>query len=361
MSSLVIDVFKVQEVEPHFNADRLDCIKISGFQLVTQKGKYQVGDEVIHLPIQTVLSEELNEKLFPADSKIKLQSDRRIRTIKLRKAISQGMLLDPKEFDLEYVRSQCTKWQPPESSLPANMRSGQPKKIKPEVKTFVKYSDIENGKYYDRCLKNGDEIVITTKLHGTSARYGWHKYEANTWWQKTLAFLHLAPEWVYCYGSRNVQLQWKLSKRNYYEGDVYGKILEQENLKKIPKGFSVYGEIVGHGIQKGWNYACLPDQHNFYCYDVRDNVNGKWLDHADMVAFCEKYEITTVPIQFVGHYAEGMIANYIDHNPISTEVNEGVVVKPTTEKTGPMGRFVLKFINDGYYLEQENIDGTEFQ
>lgn len=373
MSSLIIDKFKVEKVEPHFNADRLDTVTITGFQLVTGRDQYKVGDEVIHIPIQTIISEELNEKLFPADSKIKLQADRRIRTIKIRKAISQGMIVNPKEFDLEYIRSQCTKWTPPESSLPNHMRSNQSKKPKPEIRSFVKYTDMENGKYYDRCLENltdtdanGNvgpaEVVITTKLHGTSARYGWHKYEANTWWQKILKFFRLTPEWTFCYGSRNVQLQSKLSKKNYYDGDVYGKILKQEGLKeKLPKGFSVYGEIVGSGIQKGWAYGCKENEHKLYVYDVRDNQEGRWLNYHEMKGFCQLRGITIVPIAFVGHYSPGMIANYIDHNPLSNEVNEGVVVKPTTERIGPMGRFILKYINDNYYVRQEDIGGTEFQ
>jgi len=341
MSSLIIEKFKVDKVENHFNADRLDVITVTGWQVVTQRDKYKTGDEVIYIPINTILSQELEAKLFPIDSKIRLNKSR-IRTIKLRKQISQGMILDPNEFDLEYVRANCTKWEPPVANLPGHMNVNLPKKKKPDVKSFVKYTDMENGKYYDRCLKEGEhEVVITTKLHGTSARYGWHKYEANVWYQKMFSFLKVAPRWVFCYGSRNVQLQSKLSKKTYYKDDVYGKMLKQHNLKSIPKGFSVYGEIVGDGIQKGWTYGCGKDEHKFYCYDVRDNVNEKWLDHADMMAFCEKHNIPTVPVRFIGYYAQGIIANYIDHNPLSDEVNEGVVLKMTTEQTGPMGRYIL--------------------
>jgi RNA ligase (TIGR02306 family) len=360
MSSLIIDKFKVEAVEPAFNSDNLDSVTITGWRLVTQRNKYKVGDEVIHIPIQTILSVELNDKLFPEGSKIKLQSDRRIRTIKIRKNISQGMILDPKEFDLEYVRSQCTKWQPPTSSLPGYMNA-QIKKPKPEIKSFVKYTDIENGKYYDRCLKDGEQVVITCKLHGTSSRYGWHKYEANVWYQKILKFLHLTPEWVFCYGSRNVQLQSRLSKKNYYEGDVYGKILKQYNLKEIPKGFSVYGEIVGYGIQKGYSYGCDTDEHKLYVYDVRDNVNGKWLDHGDMIVFCQLHGLTPVPLMYSGPYSQDLVKYFIDKNPISKEVNEGIVLKYTKETIGPMGRFILKFINDEYYTKQDETGGTEFQ
>lgn len=360
MSSLIIEKFKIDKVEPHFNADRLDVITVTGWQVCTQKNKYKPGDEVIYIPVQTVLSNELETTLFPPDSKIKLNKSR-IRTIKLRGQISQGMVIDPVEFDLEYVRSNCTKYQPPEWTLPKHMRHNMPKKAKPEIKSFIKYTDMENGKYYDRCLKNDDNIVITTKLHGTSARYGWHKYEANMWYQKILKWLRLTPEWIFCYGSRNVQLQSRLSKRNYYEEDVYGKILKQENLRIIPEGYSVYGEIVGAGIQKGYTYGCLEDQHRFYAYDVRDDLEGRWLNHNEMVNFCNQHCITTVPIQYVGPYIEGMISKYIDVNPLSTETNEGVVIKPTEEKIGPMGRFILKFINDEYYLEQEKNDGTDFQ
>jgi RNA ligase (TIGR02306 family) len=358
MSSLIIDKFKVEKVENHFNADRLDCVTISGWQLVTQKGKYKVGDECIHIPIQTILSEEFNAKLFPPDSKIQLQSDRRIRTIKLRGAISQGMLVSPSEFDLEYVRANCTKWQPPEESKPRHMQVNMPKKAKPEIKSFIKYTDMEHGKYYDRCLQDGEQVVATCKLHGTSARYGWHKTEANTWYLKVLKFFKVLKEDTFCYGSRNVQLQFRLNKKTWYDLDVYGKIAKQEDLiNKIPKGYAVYGEIVGDGIQKGYSYGCEQGQHKFYAYDVRDTNTGKWLDHEEAVVFCGMTGIEMVPVMYEGPWNSSVVPSVIKINPLSDEINEGVVVKPIKERMGPMGRF----ISDDYYLRQEETGGSDFQ
>lgn len=362
MSSLIIDKFAIEKLEPHFNADRLDVATISGWQVVVSKNKYKQGDEVIYIPVQTILSEELNDKVFPPDSKIKLGKDRRIKTISLRKQISQGMTLDPKEFDLEYVRANCTKWQSPAESLPNHMKVNVSKKPKPDIKAFVKYTDMEHGKYYDRCLQDGETVYITQKLHGTSARYGWHKTEANVWYLKLLKFLRLLPKDTFCYGSRNVQLQYRLSKKNYYEGDVYGKIAKEYELKeRIPKGYALYGEIVGDGIQKGWNYGCETGQHVFYVYDVRDTVNERWLNCDEMFAFCDEYRFQTVPLHYKGPYNSQLIKDYLDMNTLSDEINEGVVIKPEVNRTGPMGRFVLKYISDAYYLRNEAIDGTDFQ
>jgi len=87
----------------------------------------------------------------------------------------------------------------------------------------------------------------------------------------------------------------------------------------------------------------------------------RWLDHDDMIDFCYRYDIPTVPVIFNGQYKQDMYKQFIDINPVSDEINEGVVLKPIKEKTGAMGRFILKFINDKYYLKQEEIDGSEFQ
>ena len=89
----------------------LFTLKGKDWQVVTQKNIYNVGDKVIYVPIDSVLSNELETKVFPPESKVKLNGSR-IRTIKLRGAISQGMILNPNNFDLDFVKNNITKYEP---------------------------------------------------------------------------------------------------------------------------------------------------------------------------------------------------------------------------------------------------------
>ena len=219
------------------------------------------------------------------------------------------------------------------------------------MKSFVEYSNVGYGSYENQDFKEGDEIVITTKLNGIAARYGWHLYEANTWWKKVLRFFNLVPKWVFCYGNKWTHITKELEDNHI---SIYNEIAKQEAFQYLRHGYTVYGEIVGAEAYTDHHYGCLPDQHMFYCYDVRDNVNNKWLDHDDMEEFCLDHGIDTVPVQFRGHYTHGMVANYIDYNPISTETNEGVVVKHVKEQDHPMGRQIFKFINRDFNEEMND-------
>lgn len=365
MSTFRIDLAEIREVSKHPNADRLDVVKVFDWSVVTQKDKYKVGDQVIYIPVDTLLTQDFENILFPPDSKITLDRHR-IKSIKIRKQISQGMIVNPSEFTLDYVRLNTSKYEPPVSSTPRHMQL-QPKKNKPEIKAFKKYTDIENYKYYDRSFQDGEMVYISEKLHGTSARYGWFKSEANVWYQKLLKFFRLLPEWTFAYGSRNVQIQAKLFKKHQgfqseAQGvnfdDVYTKIVYQYDLKKkIPKGWAVYGEIVGDGIQRNYTYGCKENEHKFYAYDIM--IDGRYLDYHNFTEACEFLGLTPVPSLYVGPHHPTMVEKYRsgDSTIEGQKVREGVVIKPLEETTTPaLGRKVLKAINDDYYLLKDNTD-----
>lgn len=383
MSTHRVDVTTISKIEPHFNADRLEVAFCFGWPVVVPKGRYTQGDLVIYCPINSILPYELETKLFPIDSKIKLDRSR-IRAIKIRKQISQGMIIDPEdvkdkvdELDLRDGNDVAgilgiTKYEPPvRDSVLFGGGFKQAKKIRPDIKAFKKYTDIEHGKYYAHELELGEMVVMTTKLHGTSARFGWFKSEANTFWQKFLDFFGLLPEWTFAWGSRNVQIQAKLSKshpgckvdsQGVNFGDVYTKMVNQYDLKnRIPKGMAIYGEIVGDGIQKNYSYGCAAGQHKLFLYDIQKN--DEWLNYFPIsegddsfINEAAKLGIDTVPVVYHGPYDPQKIAEFINVNPLSDEVNEGVVVRPEKERVGRMGRVVLKWISDQFYLE----DNSEF-
>mgnify|MGYP001617660490 CR=1 FL=1 len=96
MSTFKVSIEKVVKVDNHPNADKLDIIQVLGWNLITAKNNFKEGDLCIYFPIDSILSSLVEIKLFGEGSKIKL-SNHRIRTIKLRGAISQGLAA---KFDL---------------------------------------------------------------------------------------------------------------------------------------------------------------------------------------------------------------------------------------------------------------------
>jgi RNA ligase (TIGR02306 family) len=368
MSTLKAEVVKIKEIVPHDNADLLEIVKVFGWFVVVRKGMYKVGDMAIYMPIDSVLPDILEAKLFPPDSKIKLHNSR-IRSIKIRGVVSQGMLC-PLEFIPTALRSEgedvtqilgITKFEPPE---PGEVGIGSPcrsrKNLKKQNSAFIKYTDIENFKKYNTEFAEGELVQVTEKLHGTSSRYGWFKKQNMSLFQRTWCkfkekFFGMDDrwEWEFLVGSRNLQIS------DDPEDNVYAKIALQLDLKdKIPLGYSIYGEIVGSKIQKNYTYGCKEGEHEFYAYDVRINERG-YLDYPLFASFCDTLGIKRVPLLYKGPFNAEHIKEMTkgDSTIGGQKVREGVVIKPFWEDISPrIGRKVLKLVSDDYLLSKGNSD-----
>lgn len=378
MSTLFVNVTEVRDVLPHGNADKLEVIKVYDWEVIVAKGAYRKGDKVIYVPVDAILPHHLENRIFPIGSKIKLHNSR-IRSIKLRGRMSQGMAIMPVEIsdvcpfvmeaELETNLApllDITKYEPPETSMPNNMRVAGKSKPKVGNSNFRKYCTIEHFKYFDRIFEDGEEVYVSEKLHGTSARYGWVPAEANTFWKKIKKFFGALETYEYCWGSRNMQIQDKMlghsgfasAEQGVNFGDVYTKISKQYDLQnKIPKQYAVYGEIVGDGIQRDYNYGCDKDEHKFYVYDVM--FEGKYLSYKEFKDFTQMYHLDVVPEMYVGPFKRHLIDPLVNGDSVlgSQKDKEGLVIRTTEEKsTGSLSRKVVKFISDNYYMNRNNTD-----
>lgn len=371
MSTFTVPLTKVLEVKPCPNSDRLDIIKIYDWQVVTGRGNFSVGDSVIYVPVESILPQDLENRIFK-DSKIKLNKHR-VRSIKLRGQISQGLAVNIPDafnncdeiYNLKYEddyskRLGITKYNPPVIEMPKHMMVKKKKKGNPN---FKKYHDIENFKYYDRSLQPDMDVYISEKLHGTSFRAGWFKTEANTWFKKFKRLFGMLPEWEFCYGSRMVEISSKLYYIGYYGDDIYGKIVNKYNLRQvIPECFAVYGEIVGPSIQKGYTYGLK--EHKLFVYDIMDTRENKYLDYPQFKRSVSNMDLIRVPELYIGPWNKEKADELRKGLSTLTEehIREGVVIRTLLEqKTGNLSRLILKYINDDYYVKQTEIDGTEFQ
>ena len=175
MSELRVTIERINKLESHPNADRLDLATVLGWQCVVQKDLYEEGDLIVYFPIDVILTEELEAAIFGTDSKIKLKKSR-IKTIKLRGAFSQGLVVPlgvVKSFIPDLIEKEgkniakelgVKKFEP---KTPGNMRTtgGQQKKKKDINSNFKKYTSINHLKNYPKALE-GEKVVITEKIHG---------------------------------------------------------------------------------------------------------------------------------------------------------------------------------------------------
>jgi len=362
MSTFKVEAVAIKEILPHPNADRLELAKVKGWQCVVPKGQYKPDDFVLYIPIDAILPEAVEAILFASDAKTKL-SNHRVRTIKIRGAISQGMICDMDLFpairnlpcsegDDLAKKLGITKYEPVDQ---ITTRGGKQRTRKETNPNFFKYTEIENLKNYTNVFNEGEYVYITCKIHGINFRAGWVPAVADTWWKKVKQFFGKLEKWDFVYGSHNVQLQ----NGNPLNGDVayesvYSKAVKKFNLKEtIPYGEVMYGEIYGYGIQSNYTYGCKAGEFGLVVFDIM--VKNEYQNTPFVKEWCDKHKLQMVPILYQGPFNLEMAKQLTIGNSVlcpSQKIREGVVIKPFAETMCYCGRKILKLISDEYLLKE---------
>jgi RNA ligase (TIGR02306 family) len=85
---------KISKIEPIEGADAIECAKVDGWDLVVKKGEFKEGDLCVYFEIDSLLPNDPtyeflgNPRYQDGDTKY-----HRLRTVKLRGQISQGLAL----------------------------------------------------------------------------------------------------------------------------------------------------------------------------------------------------------------------------------------------------------------------------
>ena len=363
MSSLIVEVCKVDAIERHPNADRLSIVSVKGWNSIVGLDQYKVGDKVVFIPPDCILPDGLIQK-YNLDY---IKKSGRTGTVKLRGFISQGLVLDVPEGkfkvgdDVSSVLG-ITKWQPPEPKFSSGGGQVSKKKINP---LFDKYTDIENIKNFNDVFTENDIVVFTEKLHGTNSRFGNIPIGTN----KNASFFYRIKSWIrknifrhkyeFVYGSHNVQKSGSDNPQHFYGEDIWGKVAKKYNLANIlPADYVFYGEIVGDGIQ---DLTYGFKNHHLFIFDIKDVVTGKYLDWNDVISWCYALDLDFVPDLYQGNYSEELRENFTIGKSVLDEntIREGIVIKPMVESNDrKIGRKILKSVSEEYLTRK---GGTEFK
>lgn len=404
MSEFKTPLTTINSISPHPNPEvlRLEIASIYGFQVVIPKGRYQVGEPVLYMPIDSVLPKELEDQLFAPDAKIKLHNSR-IKQIRIQKFPSQGMIvssedvkkftgistLPPLETDLAGVLK-VTKYEPPLPSWQVAKLGGGSRNKPLENPLLHKYNGLESIKWYPDLFKDGEQVTIQEKLHGSNIRaailpsvvpsFSELKALMKTFPQSyqriallksafnmikriVLGKLNMLPKYENCYGSNNVELTNRSGYVGFYGEDVYGSVLKKvEAFSKMKPGETIFGELIGPGIQKNYDYG-LKDRH-FVLFDVKvlqEDNSQKWLSPDEVEAYAKERGFDFVPVLYRGPYNKEMAYELTKGDSIycpKQKIREGIVIKSTNGYNDPLcpsSKKGLKWISEAY-LDREQTD-----
>lgn len=294
-----------------------------------------------------------------------LRKDGRVKTVRLRGYVSQGLILPVPSSNLNEGDDVAnllgiTKYEPAAPKYQSNYGKKTSKKVVNPF--FEKCTSPNNVKYYPEVFKEGDLVVVTEKIHGTSWRAGTLPKTSKTLWSKIVAALQKAVgrynAYEFVYGSHNVQITHNNRYKGFYGSDVYGKVAKKYNATQIPADYTVFGEAYGEGIQD-LDYGVKGDI-DLMVFDVK--YKGDFLPYDEMLAFCARYGLPTVPLLYKGLYYKGLVEEHTDGKTTLAaapkQIREGCVIKSANEINDVrIGRKMLKSISVNYLLRA---DGTEF-
>jgi RNA ligase (TIGR02306 family) len=343
-------------IEEHPNADRLELARVGDYQSIVLEGQFTTGDLAAYIPEAALVPAEILEELG-LTGRLAGPDANRVKAIRLRSVLSQGLVYPAREGwnigDDVTEELGITKYEPP---VPTSMNG---EVYAAGYERCVRY-DIENFKRYPEVLEPGEEVVFTEKLHGTwcqlgvlpeslASEHGRLVVTSKGLGAKGLAFLPEAEA-----NATNLYLRVARAL------DIVARVGERE----VP--IFILGEVFGAGVQdlSYGAHAGKDDTLGFRVFDVYEGSpgQGRYLDDAELEAFCEQHALERVPVLYRGPFSREVMSQWTDgKESISGEglhIREGIVIRPVVERRDDrIGRVQLKSVSEDYLLRK---GGTEY-
>jgi RNA ligase (TIGR02306 family) len=274
---------KIQEISSIDGADKICAYRIDGWWVVDTIGKFQVGDTAIYLEIDSWVPNQLAPFLSKGTQPRVYEGveGERLRTVKLRGQISQGLLLPMKHLtnygaDLDIgtdvsAELGILKYEPPISAqlsgtvkglFPSFIHKTDQERIQNLSKEFLEWSFIPDLKW-----------EVSEKLDGSSMTVFFNKGEVGV-----------------C--SRNLEL--KEDENNSFWKVARGECLIAK-LQSLGLDIALQGELIGEGIQK--NPYGIKGQ-KFLLFDIYDINSGNYYAPSLRQAIARDLRIEHVPIVY---------------------------------------------------------------
>lgn len=278
---------RIEEIKDIPDADRIQAYRIGGWWVVDSKDKYEVNQLVVFVEVDSFVPTEIAPFLSKGKEPREFSGIKgeRLRTVKLKKQISQGLLLKIEDVLTEEAIAEIhgmtpgvegedvtevlgiIKWESPEEKIiPANAKGSFP--------AFIPKTDqprVQNlRREYEDWVAKQVQFEVTEKLDGSSMT-------------------------VFCLGEEDGVCSRNLELKN--EGGTFWdtalKLDLHTKIRSTGRNLALQGELCGPGIQ-GNSYG-LKD-YDYFVYDIFDIDLQEYLLPNERQMFSAVLGIPHVPI-----------------------------------------------------------------
>lgn len=355
MERRLVTLRTVSKLIPLENCDNIVLAVIDGWQVIVKKDEFKVGSDCLFFEIDSFLPASDSRFDFLAKNKQTYlkREGYRIKTMKLRGALSQGLALPlslfPEIIDrslpdysellgvIKYDNSQAGNHSLQAGNTEGKFPSFIPKTDQERVQNLMSYFD----------TMKDEEFEETLKLDGSSMTC-YKKAKPLTLWDKIKKFFGAnVKDYHFGVCSRNLEIKRPSGKNdrksNFWEAAEFYDI---EN--KLPVGYAIQGELIAPNIQANHEKVVKPEYYVFDCYDI---VTGGYVSPGDRHKFCELMNVPHVPVIGIAKPFNMTLDELLKHV-------EGESMNPGTISEGRVYKHIsknisFKVISNQYLLKSE--------
>ena len=342
MQRKLASIQTVLSVEPIEGSDFIEKIKVLGWQCVARKGEFGVGEPCCYIEVDSMLPIKPEFEFLRKSCYRKMHTGQegfRIKTVTLRKTLSQGIALPLNSLPVgNYCEGQDVtdllgvfKY---EYYIPPSI-SGEVWGRRPH---FVPLTDEMRIQSYPKLLEEikGKRVYRSIKLDGCSMSVYFNPNEER--------------KFGVC--SREMDLK-------ETEGNTLWKIVNRYGLKEKLNGYApivLQGELCGPGIQK--NRLNLLD-HDWFIFDVWFPDRNRYASLEEMIVISNDLGLKTVPIETTYdsfNFTQDELLSTAEGKYQGTEnQREGNVWRPTEPCYSETlnGRLSFKVLNNKFLLKED--------
>jgi RNA ligase (TIGR02306 family) len=281
-------IVRIQNILPIEGADRIVLAQINGWNCVVKKDEFNIGDYAIYFSIDSIPDFTDPNVKFLSEMGIK-----RIKTIKIRGQISQGLLgplkwLEDRGYDITNLKESdnvtqqlgVTKYvQIEEMGQYANTSGKEMPEFSEKWPEYIPKTDEDrlqnNLKYLDRIIDR--EIVITRKEDGSSCTFVFNNGK----------FSVCSRNMIVIKGNQNAKPYFFLEE----------KFKIGEKMEKYGKNIAIQGEALGPTINSN---KLKLSEYTYRIFNIYDIDKHQYLLHSEITNICAELGLEQVPLIYKG-------------------------------------------------------------
>ena len=342
----------IAEIQPIPNADAIEAVRVDGWWVVAKKGEFLVGDLAVYFEIDSWIPETIAPFLSKGRELNGVKGER-LRTVRLRGQISQGLLMplyncdemrpamsafhqtrpyDPDEdhFDVTEILG-IQKYEP---NLPAALQG----LVRSTFPAWLRKTDQERIQNCFRSIEKhlGEMWVGEEKLDGSSMTVG-------------VQFTPEGPDLHVC--SRNLSLKLEDENNSFVKKARQSGVIDA--LTNYGHNIALSGELIGEGIQ-GNRYKISGQE--WYIFDVFLVDEQRYCDVFEREGILVDlqqlgFKVKKVPALYSAKLDGATVKSLLEHAEAKTVLGSGAEREGIVWKLMSNGEISFKAISNKFLLK----------